>query len=234
MIKSDEIKKIILELGADICGIASIDRFDQAPEGFHPTDLYAGTKSVIVFAKKIPESIFHVKSCIPYSFIDDIALHETLRLSLEISVKLENFKIRAIPIPSEPYEYWDEASMTGKGMLSLKHAGYLAGLGVIGRNQLLNNPNFGNLIKLGAVLTNAVLEPDPILSHNFCADTCNLCIDNCPSGALNKESVQQKNCREYSEGSTKKGVPITICNKCRSICPYRSGWKKQTNKLESK
>lgn len=228
MLKADEIKKLVLDSGADLCGIASVDRFINAPEGFRPTDVYPDTKSVIVFAKKLPESIYYTKSPIPYTFVDDIALHEILRLTFEISVKLERYKIKAVPVPSEPYEYWDKDTMTGKGMLSLKHAGYLAGLGVIGRNTLLCNPQFGNLIKIGAVITNTDFEADPIIDYDFCSDDCNLCIDNCPSGALSKGSVVQKNCRLYSESSTKKGAPITVCNNCRKICPNRAGWEIQT------
>jgi len=226
MTRALDIKNLVLTLGADLCGIASVDRFDKAPQGFHPKDLYSECKSVIVFAKKLPESVFYSNSFIPYSFVDDIALHEILRLSFDISVKLEKLNISAMPIPPEPYEYWDKDSMTGKGMISLKHAGYLAGLGVIGRNSLLCNPEFGNLIKLGAVIANVHLEADPIINYDFCSDNCNLCIDNCPSEALGGESVIQRNCRLNSEGSTKKGAPITICNNCRKICPNRTGWKR--------
>jgi len=226
MANSQQIKDIVRSLGADLCGIASVERFNTHPDGFQPRDIYPDCKSIIVFAKKIPESVFYTKSYIPYSFVDDIALHEVLRLSLDISVKLERQNISAMPIPSEPYEYWDKDSMTGKGLLSLKHAGYLAGLGIIGRNTLLCNSEYGNLLKLGAVLTNADLEPDPIINYDFCSDSCNLCIKNCPSGALKKDSVIQKNCRLYSESSTKKGAPITICNNCRKVCPHRAGWKK--------
>lgn len=225
MISAKEIKKIVLGLGADVCGIAPVDRFELAPKGFRPTDLYPSAKSVVVFAKKLPESVYYTKSCIPYSFVDDIALHEVLRLTFEISVKLERHQIKAVPVPSEPYEYWDQETMTGKGLLSLKHAGYLAGLGVIGRNSLLNHPDLGNLIKLGAVVTDADLEADPILHDEFCSDDCNLCIDSCPSGALSMEAVLQKNCRLNAEGSTPKGAPITVCYTCRKVCPHRAGWR---------
>ncbi|MDR0271819.1 MAG: hypothetical protein LBI27_00680 [Clostridiales bacterium] len=37
--KSDDTKKIAHDLGADLCGIASADRFGEAPEGFHPCDV---------------------------------------------------------------------------------------------------------------------------------------------------------------------------------------------------
>lgn len=37
--KSLEVKQLAYELGADLCGIASIDRFDDAPKGYHPLDV---------------------------------------------------------------------------------------------------------------------------------------------------------------------------------------------------
>ncbi|MDP4277428.1 MAG: epoxyqueuosine reductase [Bacteroidota bacterium] len=223
---SREVKDLILSMGADLCGIASVDRFANAPEGFRPTDIYPECKSVIVFAKKLPESIFYTNSAIPYSFVDDMALHEVLRLSFDITVKLEQSQITALPVPSEPYDYWDTETMTGKGLLSLKQAGYLAGLGVIGRNKLLCHPVLGNLIKLGAILSNTEFEADPIINGHLCSDNCRLCMNNCPSGAITETGVIQKRCRSYSEGSTKKGTPITICHLCRKICPNRAGWKK--------
>lgn len=226
MVNAAEIKELVYASGADLCGIASVDRFSNAPEGFNPIDIYPDTKSVVVFAKKIPESIYFTKSHIPYSFVGDIVLHEILRLTYEVSLRLEKFHISAVPIPSEPYEYWDNENMTGRAILSLKHAGYLAGLGVIGRNSLLSNPEFGTLIQLGAVITNAETEADQIMAYDFCKDTCNLCIESCPSGALiSRETVIQKNCRMNSEGSTFKGASVTVCNICRKVCPYRAGWK---------
>jgi Uncharacterized Fe-S protein len=225
MVNADFVKELVLAAGADLCGIASVNSFDIAPEGFRPKDLFPDTKSVIVFAKKIPESILHSKSQILYSFIEDMALHKVLQLSFDIAVRLERENVSALPVPSEPYEYWDKETMTGKGLLSLKHAGYLAGMGVIGRNTLLCTPGYGNLIKLGALLVNVPLEPDQIMENDMCSEKCNACINNCPSGALHDGGVDQKKCRTYSEGSTVKGAPITVCYNCRKVCPNRSGWK---------
>jgi len=95
--------------------------------------------------------------------MDDLALQEAHRISLRLSVELEKRGFLSVPVPSEPYDSWDPETMTGKGLLSLRHAGYLAGLGAIGRNGLLCNARFGNLIKLGAVITEAELDQDPIV-----------------------------------------------------------------------
>ena len=34
MINHEKVKEIMFSLGADLCGIASIDRFDDAPKGY--------------------------------------------------------------------------------------------------------------------------------------------------------------------------------------------------------
>ncbi|MBN1997155.1 hypothetical protein JW935_06355 [candidate division KSB1 bacterium] len=47
MITSENIKNLILSSGADLCGIASVDRFRDAPEGFHPLDVYEKTQSAL-------------------------------------------------------------------------------------------------------------------------------------------------------------------------------------------
>ena len=40
MLDSKKVKQIMMSLGADLCGIASIDRFADAPKGFHPVDVF--------------------------------------------------------------------------------------------------------------------------------------------------------------------------------------------------
>ena len=54
MIKAEQAKEIMFSLGADLCGIASIDRFDDAPEGYHPLDVLPTCKSVISFGCRFP------------------------------------------------------------------------------------------------------------------------------------------------------------------------------------
>ena len=60
MSKEEQIKRIILNKGADLCGIANIDRFFDTPSGFSPLDIYDASKSVIVFAKKLPKGFAYV------------------------------------------------------------------------------------------------------------------------------------------------------------------------------
>lgn len=227
MITSTEIKDLAQNLGADLCGIASIDRFDDFPIGFHPTDVYKNTQSVISIACRIPESSMYIDTPAPYTAIEDLALSKVSQIALSLALHLEKCGFHAIMIPSVPYDYWDAETMTGKGILSLKHLGYKAGLGHIGKNSLLCNDKYGNLIKLGALITDAALIADPLMDGKLCKDSCTLCIDSCPVGAIGLNSVvSQKKCREYSEVPNKRGVEIYACHACRKICPNHNGMRK--------
>ena len=227
MINADFVKNVAKNFGADLCGIAAVGRFKEAPEGFRPTDIYPDAKSVIVVAKKFPEGPFLSQSPIPYTVTNDIILQDVIRITCAISTRVEQEDgVIAVPVPSEPYEYWDEEKREGRGILSLRHAGYMAGLGVFGKNTLLTNDTFGNRIVLGAALLNIEIEPDDLADYDFCPPECQICIENCPAGALGGKTVIQKLCRARSQGHTKKGDYLYLCNNCRRLCPNGKGYGK--------
>lgn len=221
---SISIKKQAKEFGARICGIGSIDRFADAPKGFSPLDLFPQTQSIITFAKQIPKSLLNLPSLIPYSVSDATALSESHRIAFELSLYIESKGFQAVMVPSEPYTYWDAENLTGKGLVSLKQLAYKCGLGVYGKNHLLYNPEIGNLMKIGAVLTDAVLETDSILELEICKPNCNLCITSCAVGAISTSGVNQLKCRQYAEQKTVKGNSFYGCNTCRKVCPNVSGF----------
>jgi len=220
----NEIKSTALEFGADICGIAPVDRFSSAPKGFHPNDVYSDCQSVLVFAKKLPVESLFASSCIPYTYINRIIIEEVDRLTLTLSRKLEYLAVRNVPVPSDdPSEYWEADRSYARGILSLRHAGHLAGLGVLGKNTLLINDRFGNMIQLGALLLNVKLEGDPIATYEACKEDCQLCIRSCPQSALDGKTVNQQACRPVSNFRNERGFVLKKCWECRRVCPNYSG-----------
>ena len=68
----EKIRQIVLDLGADACGVAGIERFSGAPAGFHPADVFPACKSMIVFLKKYPAGLRDVSPRIVYIHANDL------------------------------------------------------------------------------------------------------------------------------------------------------------------
>ena len=224
IITASEIKSTALELGVDLCGVAAVERFSSAPKGFHPNDIYSPCQSVLVFAKKLPTESLFASSCIPYTYINRLITEEVDELTLTLSRKLEYLAVRNVPVPSDdPSEYWEADRSYARGILSLRHAGHLAGLGVLGKNTLLINDRLGNMIQLGALLLNLRLEGDPIATYEACKEDCQLCIRSCPQSALDGTTVNQQACRPLSNYRNERGFVLKKCWECRRVCPSYSG-----------
>jgi Uncharacterized Fe-S protein len=215
-----DIKAFLADRGASVAGIAAIERFAAAPVGFHPHDVMAGCRAVVVFGIALPRALLRSERRITYLKAMLEALAELDRLSLLAAIEIERHGGEAMPLPSDsPEEYWDEATKTAKGIISMKHAGELAGLGHIGKNTLLNNPRYGNRLMLGAVLTTLELPSDPLSEGFVCPPDCRICLDNCPQQALDGITLDQSRCRKLVYGIDALGRAVCNCNRCRTHCP---------------
>lgn len=216
----EQIKEFVLSYGADLCGFANIDRFQDAPSGFRPTDILPDCKSVISFAIALPQGLARVNPRLIYGYYNNMSCPETDHIAFKSAKRIEEtFNCIAVPIPCDsPYEYWDKDKMEGRGLLSMKHVALKAGLGSLGKNTLLMNKRYGNMTTLGAILTNLDLKSDT-LSKNICLVNCHKCIEACPVGAIENNTVNQKLCRNYTYRKTERGFDTVDCNKCRTVCP---------------
>ncbi len=219
-----KIKDIFMSLGADVCGFANIADFSEAPKGFSPTDIYNDCKTVIVIGKALPKGLALIDPRLIYNHYNSLIVNELDKISLNAGVRIQReFDCITVPMPSDgPYEYWDTESLEGKGLLSVKHAAVLAGIGSLGKSTMLINENFGTLLAVGAVLTNLDLASDN-RAKQLCLENCQTCIKYCPAGAISQSGVNQKLCREYTYGKNSRGFNTTSCNACRTKCPLVFG-----------
>jgi epoxyqueuosine reductase QueG len=222
----EKIRTKAIELGADVCGFAAVERFDSSPTGFHPKDLYKNCESAIVFAVALPKGLYDVDPRLIYEHFNDLTCSQVDQISFHLANYLEvEYNAIGVPIPCDgPYEYWNTDKKEGKGLLSMKHAAINAGLGNMGKNTLFLNSKFGNRLVIGTVLTNLELVSDEY-SKSICLEPCNLCIMNCPVSAIHNNHVDQKLCREHTYSSNDRGFSTVECNTCRTICPMRFGEK---------
>ena len=112
-----------------------------------------------------------------------------------------------------------------------KMAATSAGIGWVGKNGLLINPEHGPRLSLATVLTDAHLAADEPIEQCRCG-SCTLCIDHCPSKAITGaawsrhapfvELVRLDACRSHKTTKRKtEGKPN--CGLCINICPYGRG-----------
>ena len=219
-----KIKELFLACGADVCGIGGISRFADAPEGHSPTDLFPDCRSVITFGKALPKGLLSVSSGLIYGHFNAMLCDVIDGIALDAAVALErDFHCRCVPLPSDgPYEEWDPQRMAGRGLLSMKHAAVLCGMGYLGKNTLFLHPQYGNRLVLGVVLTDLELNSDPLMTED-CPDNCGKCLRACPVQAIENGTVDQKKCRLNAYGKTSRGFDKVLCNQCRSVCPKRFG-----------
>ncbi len=230
MLTSSLLKQHAATLGVQGCGIASNDRFAQAPDGFKPTDIYSNCKSTVVLFKLMPAGAIMAENPVPYTHAAYLLYNELDRLSLEMLRYCQTFGVSGVVIPADtPYLYWDDENKVGRGILSMKHAAVQAGLGMMGRSTILINREYGNMVYLGAFLIDAELEPDPLVTDFACPPGCHVCEKSCPQQAIGDMRVAQKLCREHSFVKVGRGWDLYSCHLCRSRCPLRFGEKQATH-----
>jgi len=105
-----------------------------------------------------------------------------------------------------------------------------AGLGFIGKNHTLINPELGPQILLGEIITSLKLRTDEPIK-NDCSN-CNKCIAACPTGALRDDGQFDANkCISYLTIEYEGQIPSELarriddhlfgCDECVLACPYQ-------------
>ncbi len=113
-----------------------------------------------------------------------------------------------------------------------------SGLGWIGKNGLLINPQVGSYAFIGELIVDVDIEPSQAQVPNRCG-TCTRCIDACPTGAIIAPAVvDARKCISYltiekkstltpQEQSSLNGWCFG-CDICQEVCPWNGKAKIQT------
>jgi len=137
------------------------------------------------------------------------------RAAFLLSSYIQESGFQALPIPASQIIDWEKQ----RAHLSHKKVGYLAGLGFIGRNNLLVNPELGAKFRLVTVLTDMPLEADKPLEGD--CGTCLKCLEPCPAQAIKekREEFDHRACFEKLKEFRKMGlVGQHICGVCVKAC----------------
>ena len=110
-----------------------------------------------------------------------------------------------------------------------------SGVGFYGKNTLLITRRHGSWVVLGTLVTDVELEATPPLALD--CGSCTLCIDACPTDALDEPGVlDSTRCLSYwtqapapipEEYRTPLGDRVYGCDICQDVCPWNRGVEKR-------
>ena len=203
----EEIKALAKSLGADVVGITSMDRFDGAPKQMDPRYIMPEAKSMIVMGFRVMRgslrgieegTFFSNYSAMGYGGLTYNYIPMTV---INLCKHIEDEGYEAIPIghQSDWRGIHNDGSLKKKFsvpvkkglpqpdvMIHLRIAAYLAGLGEIGYSKMLLTPEFGPRVRIGVVLTEMELEPDPIYDGPKLCNKCMACVRACPGQCISE------------------------------------------------
>jgi ferredoxin len=215
-----QIRSLVRELGAVAVGFAPLDpAFVYSVKGRHDRDygrpVELGHRTAIVF---LVEMDFDAMQRAPM---------------VEATVESARQYLRAAEIAKTVAAVLEAAGRSAKPHYDacydviLPPLAVRAGLGELGRNNILIADRYGSRVRIGAVTTDLPLASDAPVSlgaDHFCA-RCRKCAESCPSGALSSGD------KEWVRGVSKWPTHVercyaywrvtgTDCGVCMAVCPF--------------
>ena len=116
-----------------------------------------------------------------------------------------------------------------------REAAVRAGIAFYGKNTMAITRRHGSWVVLGALVTDVEIEPSPALELD--CGSCRLCIDACPTGALDEPGVlDATKCLSYwtqapspipEEHRAELHDTVYGCDICQDVCPWNRGVEKR-------
>ncbi len=218
--------------GADLIGIASIERFAAVAPQYHPASIFPEARSVVVVGRRITRGTLRgveegtqlgIYNMYGVDWLDNRFVALT---TFRLAEFLEDNRWEAVPLAPLPAQIPPSGIPVRPGapapnvLIDIEQAAVRAGLGEIGYCGIFLSPQFGPRQRFQAIITDAVLEPDPLLAAPVCT-RCQDLAKICPLGAL------------HSDGETMldiagKKMPVacidhSVCRSCKNgarLSPY--------------
>ena len=215
-----DLKKFSESLGTDLFGAADIGGIKKdfllSPKVLESLDkaVCLGVRlseTVLEEIDRQPTRLYFHHYRTVNAFLDQAAL--------SVAHYIQNKGSSALPIPASQIVDWENQ----KAHLSHRKIGFLAGLGWIGRNNLLVNKKLGSQFRLVTILTDMPLKTDEPTKED--CRVCRLCVQACPAQAIGEKTSEfdfQKCFAKLKEFQKQRLVDQYICGVCVKACKGKS------------
>ncbi len=216
----NKLKKFCIDWGADLFGVADVagewKNFALKQEALR------GINSAVSLGARLSSAVLSEIGDHPTKlyFHHYRAVNAFLdQLALRVSNFIQSLGARALPIPASQILDWQAQT----AHLSHKRIAVLAGLGWIGRNNLLVNKKLGSRLRLITILTDLPLKVDKAVKDG--CGNCYSCLSVCPAKSIKEkqEDFDHLGCFAcLKEFQKKRIVEQFICGVCVNACSPRT------------
>jgi len=247
---SSDIKTKARELGFDACGVARAGDFPELEffqewiaRGYSASMAYldrsadrrAGVGQVMPSARTVIVTATVYNTARPYSTeCADPSRAQIARYAWGedyhdvIGARLDALVAWMREIAPQPFE---ARAYVDTGPVQERVYARYAGIGWIGKNTCVINPELGSWVFLGEIICSLPLDTDAP-AFDQCGD-CMLCLDACPTQALVAPGVLDSNrCISYLTIEHRGDIPAALgpaigshvygCDICQEVCPWNS------------
>lgn len=208
--------------GAVGFGVAELARV-RTDDFLLPADAVASYAAAVSIAMRVSGEVLATLADCPNALYEhhyrqvNFALD---RLALDLAGRIHALGGRALPIAASQLVDWENQ----RGHLSHKRIAVAAGIGWLGRNNLLVTPDHGAQVRLVTVLTDLPLPCDSGMTDG--CGKCRRCVDACPCGAIGETAAEfrHRDCFALlKEFQRKHYVSQCICGLCVRACTGGGG-----------
>ncbi|MCL2034846.1 MAG: 4Fe-4S dicluster domain-containing protein [Oscillospiraceae bacterium] len=223
------IKDKLLCHGADLVGFGDLKELPPDVRYHLPVGICVGVK--------YPDEVIRGIADLPTKEYNDWYIKLNERLDMLVALGAEELQAHGHTAIAMTRAEVGNGEADNNTALPHKTVATRAGIGWIGKCALLVTEQYGSMIRISSILTDAPLNTAEPVNQSKCGD-CIVCKDACPAGAVSgrkwaagiyrDEFFDPVKCRMTARERAKQGFGggNTICGKCIEACPYtRRAWK---------